>query len=163
MKKIVTLLFLACAMVIVRPLRALEAPCYGQTWNITACKAITTKPDGQIAENTFIPQDKTVRSCFLFGCDPVYCSNWRENIRSACKSEYEGAISRYFGTKPEGTIRFEGCAQRPMAKGALGWFDWAIRKIAPDSFYNVCTTISPEDESQLKNFLKKVWKSITNP
>jgi hypothetical protein len=140
-------------------------------WEITSCGVKTVYEDGSIETSSFIPErDRKLmaRTCYKFGCDPRYCSDWRQDIRSKCKSEYARLkqIARsIYGEKKRTPViheEFEGCATLPRSEltaksgaGAFAPLDWLVRKVAPASLYAACTTETEDEETAKLTMLER--------
>ncbi len=137
--------------------------CRWYPWRLTGCTAMITYQDGTVRDMTFYPENKAVTSCYRFGCHPYYCADWRDGIRKACQEEFEvlkARAEKMFGVKEIKSITFEGCAAAEPMTGVLGPADKLVRKLAPASFYNICTTDPEESEGQLARASKAVWEQL---
>lgn len=147
-------------------LNPLNALCWGGGWPITECQVTTIDENGETNTGSFIPEKDrklTVGTCYKFGCHPMYCSDWRSELRQECKKEYDRIkkLSQFMrGQKKIVSESFEGCAQERSATGVLALLDFIGRKTMPESWYFVCTKDSPQTEYKLISWAKEYAPAI---
>lgn len=157
-----TSILLGLALTSVKSVNGLSI-CGTAPWKIAACRAHITYEDGTTKETEFYPEEATVRSCYTFGCHPSFCTEWRENIRNACKAEYEkkNTPGWFSSNKQAGvkSIQFEGCATVPPLTGMLSLLDSLFGKAVPTFFKQICSTESEAQEESFKEKAEKLWES----
>lgn len=161
------LLLIGQALQALNPLNAL---CWQDPWQVTECQVTTIYEDGQSATTGFVPekeQNVTASSCYKFGCHPLYCDNWRANLRISCKKEWERQrkLLSKFARATEKKIAsesFEACAVLPPATGVLYPIDWLSRKTFSESWFAVCTTDTQDKENAFLSWAKQHGPEIAN-
>jgi hypothetical protein len=149
-------------------LNPLNAFCYRNNWDVSECKVTTLYEDGETASTVFIPekeQNVTTDTCFKFGCHPMYCGDWRQSIRQACKKEYtrQQKLASKFLRGPQKKVSsesFDGCAVLPTPSGLIYPLDLIGRKTMPESWYAVCTQDTEAQESAFYKWAKENSASI---
>lgn len=170
----IKILFATLALLVIQQtcqaLNPFNALCWGTPWKVTECQVTTVYEDGETAKTGFIPdkeQNVTVSACYKFGCHPLYCDDWRANLRTSCKNEWnrQRALLTKFTRGLQKKIvseSFEGCAVMPAATGVLYPLDWLTRKAFAESWFAVCTTDTQAQENAFMAWAKEHGSELLN-
>ncbi len=139
--------------------------CYLSSWEIRQCDAQITLEDGTINNVSFVPAKEggrytvLVPSCWLLGCHPAHCQNWRESIRAGCQQAWQQKHSFMWDimAKKVTSAAFEGCAAypAPASRSVLEIGDWSLRRVA-SRFLTVCSSDPDAEQWIMANVIARI-------